>query len=83
MQPVTPNISDMKSYYTPKGDRNQVYSDLLSVPEALKYLGIKTRNTLHCWAYDNKVPSVKVGKRRRYRKADLEAALEQSKEVQA
>ena len=73
----------MKSNYTPKSGRNQVYSDLLSVPEALKYLGIKTRNTLHCWAYDNKVPSVKVGKRRRYRKADLEAALEQSKEVQA
>ncbi|HCR29418.1 MAG TPA: hypothetical protein DIV79_05320 [Opitutae bacterium] len=73
----------MKGYHTTNGGPNQVYSDLLSVPETLKYLGIKTRNTLHCWAYDNKVPSVKVGKRRRYRKADLDTAIEQSKEVQA
>ncbi|OUV18459.1 MAG: hypothetical protein CBC46_01280 [Verrucomicrobiaceae bacterium TMED86] len=73
----------MKNYHTQVGGRNQGYSDLLTVRETLKYLGIKTRNTLHCWAYDNMVPSVKVGKRRRYRKADLEAALEQSKEVQA
>jgi excisionase family DNA binding protein len=51
---------------------------LLIVKEASEYLGI-TENALYCMVYRRQIPFVKIGKRLRFDKIDLDKWIEKQK----
>ena len=55
-----------------------VEKSLLTVKEASKYLGI-TENALYCMVYRRQIPFVKIGKRLRFDKIDLDKWIENQK----
>lgn len=48
---------------------------LLTVHEAAKLLGLKSRRTLYKWAYAGRIPSVKIGRLLRFRRSDVERMI--------
>lgn len=48
---------------------------LMELDEAAAFIGIP-RSTLHAWAWQGRVPCVRLGRRRFFRKADLELWVE-------
>ena len=48
---------------------------LLTIKEASEYLGI-TENALYCMVYRRQIPFVKIGKRLRFDKIDLDKWIE-------
>ena len=51
---------------------------LLSVEDAAKYLGVQ-KNTMYSWAWRRKIPSVKMGRRLLFDRADLDSMIEAGK----
>jgi putative molybdopterin biosynthesis protein len=51
---------------------------LLTIKEASEYLGI-TENALYCMVYRRQIPFVKIGKRLRFDKIDLDKWIEKQK----
>jgi Helix-turn-helix domain len=66
-KPATPNID-------PPTDDGKPVSGLLSVKEAAVYL-----NMSEGWLYGSGIPCVHLGRRRLYRRVDLDAAIERNR----
>ncbi|MGH7483973.1 MAG: helix-turn-helix domain-containing protein [bacterium] len=66
-KPATPNIDAPPEGSKPAGG-------LLSVKEAADYLRMSEG-----WLYGSGIPCVHLGRRRLYRRADLDAAIEQNR----
>ncbi|MEN6478127.1 MAG: helix-turn-helix domain-containing protein [Anaerolineales bacterium] len=49
---------------------------LLNVKQVAQYLQLK-ESTIYSWAQDGKIPAIKIGRTWRFRRADLDAWLEQ------
>ena len=65
-----PQISEKKN------DREE--KAILNAEEAAELLGVK-KNTLHLWALQRRIPSVKIGNLRRFIRKDLLAWFEEHK----
>jgi len=56
-------------------DTNKQCPLLMELDEAATFIGIP-RSTLHTWAWQGRVPCVRLGRRRFFRRADLERWVE-------
>lgn len=71
MEALEKELADLKSRYENAPILPDDHNEFMRFPEAFKFLKI-TRNTLHVWVRNGKIPYSTIGSTKYFKKADLE-----------